>query len=110
MSDPDSQQEPPPPPQPPRPIQTSRGYQPRNQLEADELYARQLAEQYNSPTVYEPHPRSGSRGQREPHLPRPQRETGLKPNELYDDREHSFLDGMHSLVHTLANGANFLQR
>jgi hypothetical protein len=45
MSDPDFQAEDAqPPPQPPRPTQR----QPMSQLEADELYARQLAEQYNS--------------------------------------------------------------
>ena len=48
MSDPDFQLEresaPPPPRQPPRPQQR----QPQSQLEADEMYARQLAEQYNA--------------------------------------------------------------
>jgi hypothetical protein len=45
MSDPDFKpEEAAPPPQPPRPKQR----QPMSQLEADEMYARQLAEQYNS--------------------------------------------------------------
>ena len=67
-----------------------------SQMEADELYARQLAEQYNSAPAYGGAPRSTSesRGAQEPRMPRPQkRQTGLKPNELYDDREHSFIDG-----------------
>lgn len=74
-----------PPPRPPRPAQ-----QPRNQLEADELYARQLAEHYETAGYG-----SGTRGN--PRHPQQQRETGLKPNELYDDREHSFFDGMSTL-------------
>ena len=100
MSDPSAVQEPLPPPQPPRPVQsprpqgTSRTAQ--TQLEADELYARQLAEHYNGPAGYNTNQRSasyGSRGQ-EPRVTRPKKDMGLKPNELYDDREHSFLDGM----------------
>lgn len=44
MSDPDFKpEEEAPPPRPPRPTQQA----PQNQLEADEMYARQLAEQYN---------------------------------------------------------------
>ncbi|KAK4993878.1 ubiquitin-binding protein cue5 [Elasticomyces elasticus] len=45
MSDPDFKEEGP-PPQPPRPTQTLR--QSQQQLEADEMYARQLAEHYQS--------------------------------------------------------------
>ncbi|KAI9785726.1 MAG: ubiquitin-binding protein cue5 [Geoglossum umbratile] len=90
MTDPDSQTEPAPPPKPPRPtrlpvdsgLATST---PRNQLEADEMYARQLAEHYHGP-------RQAIREREEPTLPRRKTDTGLKPNELYDDREHSFLD------------------
>lgn len=44
MSDPDFQPEEAAPQQPPRPTQRA----PQSQLEADELYARQLADQYNS--------------------------------------------------------------
>ncbi|KAH7040755.1 uncharacterized protein B0I36DRAFT_371265 [Microdochium trichocladiopsis] len=85
MSDPDAVQqeasfEPAPPPQPPRP---ARG-EAVSQLEADERYARQLAEHYDNVGAYEA--RTSSRGQ----APRRQA-TGLKPNEMYD-REHSFLD------------------
>ncbi|MCJ1355081.1 MAG: ubiquitin-binding protein cue5 [Icmadophila ericetorum] len=98
MSDPDSQREPTPPPQPPRP-QSQTQYTPQppaamSQMEADEMYARQLAAQYNAAPTYGGAPRSSSesRGVQEPRMPRPQkRQTGLKPNELYDDR-HSFID------------------
>lgn len=47
MSDPDAVREPTPPPQPPRPQAQQRvGSTPQSQLEADEQYARQLAEHY----------------------------------------------------------------
>ncbi|KAF2202249.1 hypothetical protein GQ43DRAFT_316349 [Delitschia confertaspora ATCC 74209] len=83
MSDPNFKaEEAAPPPQPPRPSQQ------RTQLEADELYARQLAEHYQ--TSYQQGHGSRSRG--EPPMPQRRKETGLKPNELYDDREHSFFD------------------
>ncbi|OCK90307.1 uncharacterized protein K441DRAFT_579841 [Cenococcum geophilum 1.58] len=81
MSDPDFQAEETPPPQPPRPKQV------RTQLEADELYARQLAQHYQSSA-----PGYGSREKGDPPVPQRRRETGLKPNELYDDKEHSFFD------------------
>ena len=97
MSDPDSQQEPPPPPQPPRPSQSPKIPSGLSQVEADEQYARQLAEQYNGLVAYGGAPRSGSREYRAPRAQRPKKETGLKPNELYDDREHSFIDGMISM-------------
>ena len=99
MSDPDSQKEPTPPPQPPRPVQQPLGTTStaQSQLQADEQYARQLAEHYSGAGAYGAAPRSGSRGRRDPPLPRRKQETGLKPNELYDDREHSFLDGTSML-------------
>lgn len=104
MSDPDSQVEPIPPPQPARPAQQTLGATTtaQSQLEADEQYARQLAEHYSGAGIYENAPRTASRGRRDPALPRPKRETGLKPNELYDDREHSFLDGLSILQGTPA--------
>ncbi|KAI1343971.1 hypothetical protein F5Y15DRAFT_368621 [Xylariaceae sp. FL0016] len=87
MSDPDAvknepAREPAPPPQPPRPV----GRAPMSQMEADELYARQLAEHYDNVGAYEA--RTTNRGA-EGH-PRRQA-TGLKPNEMYD-REHNFID------------------
>ncbi|KAI0485460.1 hypothetical protein F4859DRAFT_471077 [Xylaria cf. heliscus] len=87
MSDPDAVQndpprEPAPPPKPPRP--TNRA--PLSQVEADELYARQLAEHYDNVGAYEARTMNrGPGGQ-----PRRQA-TGLKPNEMYD-REHNFID------------------
>ena len=96
MSDPDAQIEPTPPAQPPRPVQQPLGgtTTAQSQLEADEQYARQLAEHYSGSEAYNAAPRTASRARRDPALPRPKKETGLKPNELYDDRDHSFLDGM----------------
>lgn len=76
-----------PPPQPPRPQNA------QSQLEADEAYARRLAEHYES-AAYEA--RTSNRRDLPPSRPgRPGGrggQTGLKPNELYDDREHSFID------------------
>src|SRR3954451_5529721 len=101
MSDPSAQVEPTPPPQPPRP-RTDATSTPQTQLEADELYARQLAEHYNDSTSYG--------GSREPPLPRPRKETGLKPNELYDDREHSFIDGEKTQDHDQCLKTNMVLR
>ena len=94
MSDPDAQTEPAPPPQPPRPSQQAPTTEAQRQLEADELYARQLAEHYNN-QAYGPRRDSSRdyRGQEPPQLPLRQPQTGLNPNELYDDRERSFIDG-----------------
>jgi hypothetical protein len=84
MSDPNYEQDMAPPPVP-------RKAQPMSQLEADELYARQLAEQYNN-TSYTGF---GGRGVGNPPVPSRRRETGLKPNEMYDQnqKEHSFFEG-----------------
>lgn len=71
MSDPNFKAEEAPPPQPPRPQRT--------QLEQDEIYARQLAQHYQS---------QGGPQQQE----RRQQQPGGRPNE--PDREHSFFDGM----------------
>ncbi|QSS54408.1 CUE domain-containing protein [Histoplasma capsulatum var. duboisii H88] len=87
MSDPDAQVDLPPtmPPRPPRKDSPTQ-----RQLEADEMYARQLAEHYSG--VGQRHRAPESSWDHEPHLPRQRRETGLKPNELHDDREHNFFD------------------
>lgn len=104
MTDPDAvQNDDVPPPPPPRPAAQPGGptSTERSQLEADEIYARQLAEHFESTAAYEA--RTANRGTpgssreptaaRGPHMPpRPRQETGLKPNELYNDREHSFID------------------
>ncbi|KAF1992879.1 hypothetical protein P154DRAFT_583358 [Amniculicola lignicola CBS 123094] len=84
MSDPTFQAEEAPPPQPPRPSQ------PKTQLEADEQYARQLAQHYESAQGGQYG--YGSRERGNPPTHRQRQQTGLKPNELYDDREHSFFD------------------
>jgi hypothetical protein len=93
MTDPDAVQrdetEQPPPP-PPRPAATPAGATatPQDQLEADELYARRLAEHYESAGAYEARTSSRAHGGG---MPRGRQQTGLKPNEMYD-REHNFLD------------------
>lgn len=78
MTDPDAVKNEPeeqPPARPPRP----QGRTPISQVEADELYARQLAEHYDSVGAYEARTSSLNRDGR----PR-------QPED--DDREHSFLD------------------
>jgi hypothetical protein len=87
MSDPDAVQNEPavqeaPPPHPPRPT----GQTPMTQMEADELYARQLAQHYDNVGAYEARTQNRSPGQ-----PYRRQTTGLMPNEEYD-REHSFID------------------
>ena len=84
MSDPDAVREPTPPPQPPRPAAQRVGSTPQSQVEADEQYARQLAEHYGGGSYA---PRSTNRGSGE----RRRQQTGLKPNEMYDEN-HSFID------------------
>lgn len=78
MTDPDAVQNEPeeqPPARPPRP----EGQAPISQLEADELYARQLAEHYDNVGAYEARTSSLNRD-------------GRPRNPGDDDREHSFLD------------------
>lgn len=84
MTDPDAVRNEPepediPPPQPPRP----QGRTAMSQMEADELYARQLAEHYDNVGAYE----SRTANQRPDARPR-QGQQGMNP----DDREHSFID------------------
>ncbi|KAI0401404.1 hypothetical protein F4802DRAFT_580655 [Xylaria palmicola] len=87
MSDPDAvrndpPREPAPPPKPPRPTNRT----PLSQMEADELYARQLAEHYDSVGAYEARTMN-----RSPSGQYRRQATGLKPNEMYD-REPNFID------------------
>jgi len=103
MTDPDAvkddEPEETPPPQPPRPAGVGSGL---TQLEADEQYARQLAEHYERVGAYDEQHSRHQHTRQQPRDPRRNRqpqqqgqqhhETGLKPNELYDDREHSFID------------------
>ena len=75
------------PAQPPRPAlrQTQQSQQPLSQLEADELYARQLAEQYNAGGQ-----RSQTRyNQREPGSRRPNQQRQYQDD---DENERSFFD------------------
>lgn len=75
MTDPSAAEQDAPPPKPPRPTAAQR------QLEADEMYARQLAEHYNRPTRQprwdneypQQRPRRGSDGS--------------------EEKEYSFFDG-----------------
>lgn len=111
MSDPDSQVEPTPPPQPPRKSQPTVGptSTAQSQLLADEQYARQLAEHYSGTAPHGGAPGTGQRVRQNPDYPRQRKEMGLKPNELYDDREHSFIDGKFK-PWRLACNANILYR
>jgi hypothetical protein len=96
MTDPEAaEKELPPPPQPPRPVADPVGPTSTNmtQLEADELYARQLAEHYENVGAYEA--RTSSRGGHARGggpMPRGRQQTGLGPQDDPHDREHSFID------------------
>jgi hypothetical protein len=85
MSDPEAVREQTPPPQPPRPAAAQRfGSTPQSQLDADEQYARQLAEHYSGGYG----PRTSSRNteaerERIPHK---------KPNDDPYGENHSFLE------------------
>ncbi len=104
MSDPDAiQQEPTPPPQPPRPAQRAANTTAQSQLEADEQYARQLAEHYNGQAGYAP-PRAPARGQggqargytrQDPYSTRSQRPRGPQQSTPLNgsEREPNFFDG-----------------
>jgi hypothetical protein len=91
MSDPDFVNEPAAPPRPPR-----KSF-PLSQEESDAMYARQLADHYDGA-----HDGFGTPVRGDPPMPRKKRQDNLKPNELYDDRERSFIDGMRHLQSTLA--------
>lgn len=83
MTDPDAQKSEPQdiaPPQPPRP----RGQGQLSQMEADELYARQLSEHYDN--VGDHGRRTANRG------PRPDRGQRQSHLDDTDEREHSFID------------------
>jgi hypothetical protein len=82
MSDPDAAREPIPPPHPPRPTNQQYGSTPQSQLEADEQYARQLAEHYGGGGSYGP--RTTSRGA-------PYQQSHFAPNEQQAE-ERSFID------------------
>ncbi|KAJ4301409.1 ubiquitin-binding protein cue5 [Kalmusia sp. IMI 367209] len=97
MSDPNFKIEETPPPQPPRPRPT----QPRTQVEQDEIYARQLAEHYQSNDGG-----YGSRARGDPPLPQRRQQSGLKPNELHDDEGPSFEDEIKEIGQTIQESFN----
>jgi hypothetical protein len=86
MSDPSFKAEEAPPPQPPRP-------QPRSQLEQDEMYARQLAEHYQSQGGHQGQGGYGSRtGERR------SQPYARSNNQNKEEREYSFFEGTSSCV------------
>jgi hypothetical protein len=91
MTDPDAAERDRPPPQPPRPVVDPLGptSTDQSQLEADEIYARQLAEHYENVGAYEA--RTSNRGHPGGGHARRQ-QTGLGPQDDPYDREHSFID------------------
>ncbi|KAL8911126.1 MAG: hypothetical protein Q9171_003664 [Xanthocarpia ochracea] len=91
MSDPDAEtDEVTPPPQPPRkPVLPTSTEQ--SQLAADEQYARQLAEHYNSSVAYGA-PRSGSKGRSNQPMSGPRRSNSRQYPESEEERERSFID------------------
>lgn len=101
MTDPDAAARDRPPPPPPRPVAEPVGptSTEQSQLEADELYARQLAEHYENVGSYEARTSNqqhraggGGRGGAGAGMPRGRQQTGLGPQDDPYDREHSFLD------------------
>ncbi|GAB1313291.1 ubiquitin-binding protein cue5 [Madurella fahalii] len=92
MTDPEAAERDRPPPQPPRPLVEPAGPTSTDlsQLEADERFARQLAEHYENVGAYEA--RTANRGSRGQPTARSRQQTGLGPQDDPYDREHSFLD------------------
>ncbi|KAI4103038.1 MAG: hypothetical protein LQ339_004402 [Xanthoria mediterranea] len=91
MSDPDAQtDEVAPPPQPPRKPTVPAATE-QSQLAADEQYARQLAEHYNTSATYGA-PRGGSRGRSNPPISGPERVNPRQYLKSEDERERSFID------------------
>ncbi|KAK4228481.1 hypothetical protein QBC38DRAFT_508935 [Podospora fimiseda] len=92
MTDPDAVERDVPPPPPPRPTAAPAGptSTDRAQLEADERYARQLAEHFENVGAYEA--RTSNRGYGGGPLPRGRQQTGLRPPSSDDEPEHSFID------------------
>lgn len=84
MTDPTAQEDMVPPPKPPRPPQQPTSTTQR-QMESDEMYARQLAEHYNTSERREQAP--GWEND-----PRSRRSRGSEESE----RDYSFFDGMNS--------------
>lgn len=81
MTDPTAQEDMVPPPKPPRPTQQRATSTTQRQLESDEMYARQLAEHYNSRRGPAPD------WQNDPRYHQP------RGGEEAEDKEYSFFDG-----------------
>ncbi|KAK3989832.1 hypothetical protein QBC44DRAFT_78566 [Cladorrhinum sp. PSN332] len=92
MTDPEAAERDVPPPPPPRPAAAPVGSTStdRAQLEADERYARQLAEHFENVGAYEA--RTANRGSGGAPPPRGRQQTGLRPPSSDDEPEHSFID------------------
>jgi hypothetical protein len=92
MTDPEAAERDRPPAPPPRPVADPVGPTSTDlsQLEADELYARQLAEQYENVGAYEA--RTANRAHRGGGQPRGRQQTSTRGHDDEYDREHSFLD------------------
>ncbi|KAL2255812.1 hypothetical protein VTK26DRAFT_2675 [Humicola hyalothermophila] len=93
MTDPEAAERDRPPPPPPRPVAEPIGPTSTDplQLEADERYARQLAEHYENVGAYEA--RTANRAYRGgAPMPRGRQQTGLRPDDDEYDREHSFIE------------------
>ena len=96
MTDPEAQQrEPTPPPQPPRRAQTAATptTTAQSQLAADEQYARQLAEHYDSTTNYDARPPGAQRGGYQQGRPRQRQNVDPRYDAQSEERERSFIDG-----------------
>lgn len=99
MTDPTAQEDMVPPPKPPRPTQQRSTSTTQRQLEADEMYARRLAEHYNS--------RRGpaSDWQNDPRYHQP------RGGEEAEDKEYNFFDGnvfcRASFEYTRTNGLDY---
>lgn len=104
MSDPNFKAEEAPPPQPPRP-------QPRSQLEQDEMYARQLAQHYQSQGGPEGAGGHGARGRGRPRPNEPEREPSFFDDELPEIRkniEQGFKETQKTVTNWISNFAKKL--
>lgn len=99
MTDPDAQTEPTPPPRPPRPPRGNLTSTAQSQVEADELYARQLAEHYSGTSgQVSNRPRRGRDGdERDAYNQGHPRDHRAGPGDADVDRDYSFFDGDTSL-------------
>lgn len=92
MTDPEAAERDQPPPPPPRPLAEPVGPTSTDpsQLEADERYARQLAEHYENVGAYEA--RTSNRAYRGTSVPRGRHHAGTGAYDQHYEREHSFIE------------------